>query len=189
MLTQQEIASHLDLSQAAVSGLLADLGIDWRQSTLDELRTLYIRKLRTVASGRELETELTRERIETERITRQTKTLDLAERQGRLVSVEQLEPELLQMVMAFRAELLARDDKLASDLSALYGVTIDVRTIRQYTHDALAHLARYDPGSAGGGAAPGGAGGAAGPDVDGRVGARVPENVAEVVQQAGEIQP
>lgn len=52
MLTQQGIADHLDLSQAAVSGLCADLGIDWRATSLDDIRVRYIRRLREQAAGR-----------------------------------------------------------------------------------------------------------------------------------------
>jgi phage terminase Nu1 subunit (DNA packaging protein) len=51
--TQKTIADHLDLSQQAVSGLCADIGIDWRAVTLDEIRVLYIRRLREQAAGRE----------------------------------------------------------------------------------------------------------------------------------------
>ncbi len=51
-LTQQKIADHLDLSQQAASQLLADLGIDWKTSTLNEIRVAYIRRLREQAAGR-----------------------------------------------------------------------------------------------------------------------------------------
>lgn len=52
MLTQQGIADHLDLSQGAVSGLCAELSIDWRTASLDEVRVRYIRRLREQAAGR-----------------------------------------------------------------------------------------------------------------------------------------
>lgn len=52
MLTQQGIAKHLDLSQAAVSTLMAELGIDWKAATLNEIRVAYIRRLREQAAGR-----------------------------------------------------------------------------------------------------------------------------------------
>jgi len=53
LLTQQTIAEHLDLSQPAVSDLVQRLGIDWRESTLDDMRFAYIRHLREKAAGRE----------------------------------------------------------------------------------------------------------------------------------------
>lgn len=52
MLIQRDIADHLDMSQQAVSGLLAQLGIDWKASTMDEIRVAYIRHLREQAAGR-----------------------------------------------------------------------------------------------------------------------------------------
>jgi len=50
--TQQTIAEHLDLSQPTVSDLLQRLGIDWRKSTIDDVRVAYIRHLREQAAGR-----------------------------------------------------------------------------------------------------------------------------------------
>jgi phage terminase Nu1 subunit (DNA packaging protein) len=52
LLTQQEIAEHLDLSQQAVSQWLDRLGIAWREVGLDEIRVAYIRELREHAAGR-----------------------------------------------------------------------------------------------------------------------------------------
>ncbi|MEY2656163.1 MAG: hypothetical protein RLZZ524_3191 [Pseudomonadota bacterium] len=51
-LTQQKIADHLDLSQAAVSQLMVELGVDWKAMTLDKIRVAYIRRLREQAAGR-----------------------------------------------------------------------------------------------------------------------------------------
>lgn len=178
MPTQADVAAHLDLTQAAVSMLMSDLSIDWRTTPLDDIRLAYIRRLRSAASGRELEAELTRERIQTERITRESKTLDLAEKRGNLVNVAQLEAELQQMFTAYRVEMLARDDKLKSDLDTLYGIEVDIQIINRTTHDALSHLARYDPGGAGAGAPAGSAGDAAGADDHDDVGADLPPPVA-----------
>ena len=52
MLTQQEIAEHLDLSQGQVSRWLDQLGIDWKSACMDEIRVAYIRELREQAAGR-----------------------------------------------------------------------------------------------------------------------------------------
>lgn len=52
MLIQQDIAKHLDMSQAAVSGLMDRLGIDWKAASIDEIRVAYIRHLREQAAGR-----------------------------------------------------------------------------------------------------------------------------------------
>ncbi|MDP2172007.1 MAG: terminase small subunit [Rhodocyclaceae bacterium] len=52
MLLQETIAEHLDMDQSSVSRLCAELEIDWRNSTIDQLRIAYIRRLREQAAGR-----------------------------------------------------------------------------------------------------------------------------------------
>lgn len=52
MLTQVGIGNHLDMDQSTVSRLCDELGIDWRNSTLDQVRIAYIRRLREMAAGR-----------------------------------------------------------------------------------------------------------------------------------------
>jgi len=186
MPTQTEIAVHLDLSQKQVSDLLNDMQIDWRVETMDVIRIAYIRRLRGAASGHRSESgvDLTHERAMTERVEREIKLLDLAERRGQLVNVGQIEPELQQLFVAFRAELLSSDDALKADLDALYGIDVDLGMLNQRTHDALSHLARYDPERAGLGASAGSASDAAAADVDGGLGEDVPEDESESLGQA-----
>jgi phage terminase Nu1 subunit (DNA packaging protein) len=52
LLSQQDIAEHLDMSQQAVSALLEQLGIDHKAADLSEIRVAYIRRLREAAAGR-----------------------------------------------------------------------------------------------------------------------------------------
>jgi phage terminase Nu1 subunit (DNA packaging protein) len=52
MPTQQVIAEHLDLSQQDVSNWMERLRIDWRVTSLDDIRIAYIRSLRETAAGR-----------------------------------------------------------------------------------------------------------------------------------------
>lgn len=144
--TQQQIAVHLDLSQTEVSKFLKQMDIDWKTSDLDDVRVAYLRKLRAQAAGHRSEDglDLVHERVLTERVDRELKLFTLAEKKGQLINVEQLEPELTQMVGAFRTELLARDDKTKADLDLLYGIDIDIQVLNAYTNKALRHLARYD---------------------------------------------
>ena len=51
MPTQTEIAEHLGLSQAAVSKAMMKLTLDWRTSSMDEIRLAYLNRLRAEASG------------------------------------------------------------------------------------------------------------------------------------------
>ena len=146
MPTQKAIAEHLDLDQAAVSRHLAEMEIDWKTASMETIRVAYIRKLRTAAAGHTSgEFDLTRERALTEQVDRELKLITLAEKRGQLVSLEQLEPELAQMIAAFRTELISQSDKLKTDLDAVYGVNIDIQLLEDHTRAALAQLARYDP--------------------------------------------
>lgn len=147
-LTQQQVADHLDLAQQNVSAFLVQANLDLASATLDEIRLAYIRKLRGQAAGHRSEDglDLVRERVLTERVDRELKQYTLAEKKGTLVNVAQLEPELMQMVGAFRSELLSRDDRLKSELDALYGIDVDIQFLNDYTYAALKQLARYDVG-------------------------------------------
>lgn len=176
MPTQQEIADHLGLDQSAVSKQMQSLGIDWRTASMEAVRLAYCAHLRGVAAGHKSEDgmDLTRERAMTERVDREIKELTLAEKKGQLVNVTQLEPELVQMVVAFRADLLARDDKLKADLDALYGIDIDLQILNAATYDCLQQLARYDPEQQGIVASPTGESGAPSEDGDDGMGESTP---------------
>jgi hypothetical protein len=165
-LTQQEIAEHLDLSQVEVSKFLNGAGIDWKDASMDYVRIQYIRKLRGNAAGHRTDEgdDLVHERVLTERVDRELKLYALAEKKGTLVNVDQLEPEMQQMVGAFKAELLSRDDKLKATLDAQYEIDVDVALLNDYTYAALSHLARYDAGQSPAGVAPGAGAEAAGTD-------------------------
>lgn len=179
MPTQANIAKHLGMTQQAVSKQIEPLGIDWRTAPLDEIRLAYIEHLRAVAAGHRSADgfDLARERAMTEQVDRQLKQLTLAEKLGQLVNLAQLEPEIERMFVAFRTELLSRDDKLKAEVDALYGIDLDLAFINEHTRNALAQLARYDPGGHSF-AAPDGAGseGARGHGNDG-LGAATPPHV------------
>lgn len=189
MPTQQQIADHLDLDQSAVSRLLDKLNVNWQTATMDEVRVAYIRHLRGQAAGHKSEDglDLVRERVLTERVDRELKQLQVAEKRGLLINVDQLEPELMNMVGAFRAELLARDDKLASELSTLYGIDVDVAILNEHTYAALGQLARYDSGSRGFATPAGEATETAGALDDDGVGAAVPGHLGEGIGEAGPV--
>lgn len=146
MATQKQVAAHLDISQQAVSEICKRLGIDWLSASLDDIRVRYLRHLRGLVSGHVSSDghDLVKERVLTERIDRDLKELQLAEKRGTLINVQQLEPALMQMVSAFRAELLARDDKLKAELDSVYGINTDLTLLTEYTNAALSQLARYD---------------------------------------------
>lgn len=176
MSTQKQIAEHLDISQQEISKLMADLAIDWKKTPLEEIRVAYIRKLRAVAAGHRSSDglDLTHERVLTERVDRELKSLLLAEKRGLLVNVDQLEPELTQMVIAFRTEVLSLADKIKADLDVLHGIDVDLQLLNDLIHECLDQLARYDPERAGTAAPAAGQGGAAAADDDDGVGQGTP---------------
>lgn len=173
MPTQVEIAEHLGLSQPTVHKHMAQLGIDWTTASMDEIRLAYLEHLRGLAAGHRTHDgmDLTRERAMTEKVDRELKELALAEKRGQLVNVAQLEPELTRMVVAFRTELLASDDKLKAEIDAFYGIDLDLAFLNEHTRNSLRQLARYDPEHQGDAASSGEAGGAAGDHDDDGMGA------------------
>ncbi|SHL20550.1 MarR family transcriptional regulator [Paraburkholderia terricola] len=147
MPTQQQIADHLDLDQSAVSRLVDKLGIDYRQTSIDDIRVEYIRHLRGIAAGRVGDGgyDLATERAMTERVEREIKILTLAEKKGQLVNAEQLERAYGQMVGAFQSDLLSLPDKIAQEMRTLYGVDVDVELLNEHVNGCLEQLAGYDP--------------------------------------------
>lgn len=145
MATQQQIADHLDISQQRVSALMVQLDMDWKSSSMDDIRLAYLRHLRERAAEYESKDgdSLTEERVLTERVDRELKQLALADKKLKLINVSQLELMFGHMVAAFRAELLVRDDKLAADLGNLYGIQVDVAILNKFTYAALAQLYRF----------------------------------------------
>jgi hypothetical protein len=180
MPTQKKIAEHLGISQQAVSQQLQVLNLDIKTAGMDEIRLAYLAHLRGVAAGHRSADgfDLARERAMTEQVDRELKQLNLAEKKGQLVNLGQLEPELARMFVAFRTELLSRDDKLKSEIDALYGVDLDLAIINEHTRNALAQLARFDPSGQSSAAPVGDDGDAAGSDGHDGMGAQAPAPLA-----------
>lgn len=191
MPTQQAIAEHLGLNQSEVSRHLAALQIDWKTAGMDTIRLAYLAHLRSVAAGHKASdgTDLTNERAMTERVDRELKLLTLAEKRGQLVNLAQLEPELERMVIAFRTEMLSRDDKLKAEIDALYGIDLDLTLVNEHTRAALSQLARYGGERASADRPAGELGGAAGGDVDDGLGQGAAAHVGEGDRVAGALQP
>lgn len=191
MPTQKEVAVHLDLSQAEVSKLMGELGMNWRTAPLDDIRFAYIRRLRGAAAGHKTSDgdDLIRERVQTERVDRELKMLALAEKRGQLINVAQLEPELVQMVTAFRTDVLSMVDNIKADLDALHGIEVDLQVLTKHAHDALRQLARYDPEQLGARASACDDHGAAGGHDDDGLGEGASASEREEFGEAGSVQP
>ena len=162
MPTQREIAEHLGISQAAVSKAMMKLSLDWRTATMDEIRLAYIGRLRAEASGHVSSDglDLVAEKAKTERITRELKMMELLEKQGHLVNIDDIKSDLTMATLNFKNALLARNEKLKIAIDAMYGIDLDITILQDETHDALTSLADMlerqgaSLGVDGGGAAP-----------------------------------
>lgn len=174
MPTQLQIAEHLGITQQAVSKTLDKMGIiDWQLMTLDQIRLAYIKRFREVAAGHasiDGQYDLNKERVMTERVDRELKLYQLAEKKKELVNVENLMNELGTVFQGMRHELLSRDDKLKNELDTLYGIEIDVSILNEHTTNVLNHLSRYLEGCAGSFPASGGNHEAAGENGDNSLG-------------------
>ncbi|MEO8804650.1 MAG: MarR family transcriptional regulator [Burkholderiaceae bacterium] len=127
------------------------------------------------------------ERTRLARLQSEDLELRLAERRGQLVNATQYESAVGYAVMATRAELLTRDDKLKAELDALYGIDIDLSILNEHTRSALSQLARYDAGGAGVDAPRVGAVRAAGGDDDHGLGEDAPALVGEGNRDPGNL--
>ena len=190
-LTLEQIGNHLGISKQAVAKVLSKLQIDWREKALDEVRLAYCARLREVAAGQasiDGEYDLNKERAMTERVDRELKTLQLAEKRRQLVNIGELMTELENVFTAFRQELLARDDKLKLELDTLYGTDIDVTILNEHTYNALHHLSGYLAGNSGNPEEARAGNSASGEDGNHGVGGSLPGNEREVNGNAGQVQ-
>ena len=96
MPTQTEIAEHLGLSQAAVSKAMMKLTLDWRTSSMDEIRLAYLNRLRAEASGHVSSSglDLVEEKAKTERVRRELAMMELMEKQGLLVNIDDIKGDI-----------------------------------------------------------------------------------------------
>jgi len=147
MLTQSDIASHLDLSERRVRDVLKALNLDHRVETLDTIRTAYIRDMRAKASGHLSGDgfDLTKERVLTERVDRELKLYNLAEKKEVLVNKDQLLPELQNGFTALKTSLLSLAVQVKSTVDIQYGIDLDLSIIETEVNNALSSLSRYDP--------------------------------------------
>lgn len=152
MPTQQEIAEHLCMSERNVRDVLQQIasrvGVDpsrpawWQDVSMDLVRRGYIEHMRDVAGGRggDAQGDLTRARTLDALASAELRQLQIAEKAGLLVPIDEIEPQLTAMVTAARQELLSLPDKLVGEIKALYGVDVDHALIEEKINDALSQL-------------------------------------------------
>ena len=142
-----KVAGIVGISKQALSEHVKKWEVDYQSMTDVELTLMYCKHLRSVASqysSADGEIDLTRERALKERAERQLTEIKLAEAQGVVINVAEFEKKYAQMIGAWKAELLARDEKLKTLMFTVYGVDVDITYLNEFTNSALEHLSRYE---------------------------------------------
>lgn len=141
--TQVEIAEHLDLSERRVRDVLRELGIDHRDSSLDEVRVKYIRVMREKAAGRGSDNngQLVESRIEESREKTLALRLDRLERQGEIIVAAQA----AESIVGFAAGLEPVFDSVAADIiehiESKHQITLDDDLVSKPIRVAIGNLA------------------------------------------------
>ena len=89
--------------------------------------------------------DLTKERVLTERVDRELKLYNLAEKKEVLVNKDQLLPELQNGFTALKTSLLSLAVQVKSTVDIQYGIDLDLSIIETEVNNALSSLSRYDP--------------------------------------------
>ncbi len=118
ILTQSEIAEHLDLSERSVREFLDASGIDHKRAKLSDIRIAYIRRLREQAAGRATNGDLAlaTERAGLARAQRVRIEMENAREQHLLVRVEEIEPRMKAAAVYARVRWLEAVPRLAREL-------------------------------------------------------------------------
>lgn len=150
MATQSEVAAHLDLTQPAVSQMLAEgllpTAARRGQLDLDACRIAYIRRLREQAAGRasledgDDKPDLVRERALLARAQREGQNMKNAVLRGELLPVDEVEDVVGALLDATRAKMLALPTRAAPQCVGV-GKPETVRDLLTgMVHDALSEL-------------------------------------------------
>lgn len=145
MATLQQIADHLGFGISDAGKHMKMLGINYVELSMDEIRLAYLTRLRKVAAQTMSEdgVDLVKERALTERVTRQIKELDLAERKGELIAVDQLKSSLRNSFLHIKTTMRGSAAKIKTIVDTRYGIDLDSEIIKLEIDNALSELSRY----------------------------------------------
>lgn len=139
-LTQADIAAHLDISTRNLRDVLKELGIDWRQSSLDQIRIAYIRRLRESAAGRS-EQDLAIVRARKELAQARREELELAREYRLIAPVDEVRPAIVGFMRECLAEITQAGKKVTQNINAQYQVTVSDDIVLGPLRAALGNLA------------------------------------------------
>lgn len=143
--TQLEVATHLDMSERNARDVLKALGIDWTGSSLDEIRTAYIRDLRDKAAGRggDQSSELAKARTEEAVVKAALGRLLYHEKLGTLVPVADVEGPLLDWAGYTAQQIRVGFDDLKSKVETKYQVEIDPEMVNKVVGSTTSRIEGY----------------------------------------------
>lgn len=145
MPSQKEIAQHLDMSERNCRDVLKALDIDWTESSLDQIRTAYIRDLREKAAGRggsQVEL-LNAARIEESTVKSANGRLAYHEKLGTLVPTADAAFVLSEWASFANREYQGGFEKLAQELEATLKVSIDRSMVARVAGITVSRIGGY----------------------------------------------
>ena len=146
MLTQNEIARHLDMSSANLRNVLNSLKINWENTTLDEIRVAYIRDLREKAAGRGGEHQIESTLALTRKNNNQADLyeLQIKEKSGELIPVNLIEPFISSQIIAARQAFEILPSRWNKEIKSLHGIEVSVDYFMDEINGALNQLSEFD---------------------------------------------
>lgn len=145
MPSQKDIAQHLDMSERNCRDVLKALDIDWTTSTLDEVRTAYIRDLRQKAAGRggtQIEL-LNAARIEESTVKSANGRLSYHEKLGTLVPTADAAFAIVEWANFANREYQGGFEKLTQELEATLKVSIDRSMVARIAGITVGRIGGY----------------------------------------------
>lgn len=139
-ITQADIAEHLDMSPRNLRDVLTDLRIDWRATSIDDIRVAYIRKLREAAAGRNDE-QLSANRARRELADARMKELDLAERTKQIILAADVEPLLIGLLKEIQTSVLEAGNKALQSIETTHNLKVDDDIVLGHLRAALGAVA------------------------------------------------
>lgn len=157
MVTQKEIAAHLDMTERNLRDVLIKLKLDHRTASVDQIRVAYIRYMRNVAAGRggDEQESLVKARTREAQINAQAKELQYFRDVGTLVAVDEIEPVLANWAVLARSEVKNAVEKIIAGIESKHSIEVDQEIIDESLGAAYSAIASY-PTNAASNAEPGG---------------------------------
>jgi hypothetical protein len=128
------------MSPRNLRDVLAGLGINWRKTTLDEVRIAYIRKLREAAAGRSDE-QLGVNRARRELADAMLKELELAEKYKLIINVDGVEPMLISLMKEIQSVVIEAGNKALQAIETTHELKVDDDLVLGPLYAALGNLA------------------------------------------------